>query len=99
MDSDNSSDDDDLEFDAEMHAVRAIKNERISTTNEVDGQNNISSSYNKAGLLHCLQNMDTTGLDFSETYQICQFPFDMDKDLDDLEREVLLLIIILSFIS
>ena len=46
------------------------------------------STYNKDGLLRCIENMDTANLPFLETMRICRYNVDIPDENDDLQREV-----------
>ena len=47
------------------------------------------STYNKDGLLRCIENMDTANLPFLETMRICRYNVEIPDENDDLQREVL----------
>ena len=51
-------------------------------------ESNSKFKYNKEALLRCAETLETAGLPFQETLQICDFPIDISDEHDDLQREM-----------
>lgn len=79
------------ELQEELAVLQAIQAEKQRDSADIH-RSSQPSTYNKEGLMRCLQDMETAGLPFLETMQICDFPLDSeeheDLELDDLNREV-----------
>lgn len=80
----NEEEEEDIELEAEIAALQSIRAEQAEE-NELQPK---TTSYNKAGLLQALENMETDTLPFLETFQICEFNVDIEDQHDDLQREM-----------
>ena len=92
----------DAELEAELAAVKAIQEEKRRQAlleaaaeleaeeddEEVEKPKRINPHYNKEGLAKCLENLETAALPFVQNYQICDYKFAIENELDDIEREV-----------
>lgn len=73
-------DDEAAELEAEMAALRSMRTEHTGPAGP--------ATYNKEGLLKCLEDWETASLPFLETMQIAEYQLQVENELDDLEREV-----------
>lgn len=79
----------DPELQAEIAAVMASRSERTSVDiDSVTGTSKEKNTYNKDGLIKSLEDLETVGLPFQETLQICSFDIIIQNENDDIEREV-----------
>lgn len=76
----------DPELEAEMAALKAIREEK---ENPAQLGEKPKTGYNTEGLIKCLEKLDTTHLPFKETYQLCDFDINIRDENDDLDREVI----------
>jgi len=92
MDDDSVEADED--FEAEMNAVISIRKEKLSQSTDLP-QESSKVTYNKSGIIQSLEASGTESLPFIETLQICEFDLDVQNQHDDLEREVIIHILII----
>lgn len=79
----------DPELQAEIAALMAMREEKKTVKSPIPGgEVKEKSTYNKQGLLHSLETIETANLPFIETLQICDFELDVQDQHDDLDREM-----------
>jgi hypothetical protein len=82
----------DPDFEAEMKALESMRaeREREQHQSQDDGEGSIptKTTYNRDGLLKCLQDLETADLPFVETLCVDEFDIQINNELDDVEREV-----------
>lgn len=81
-------DDEAEELEREMAALRAIREEKESAQNHSAEDSAKNAIYNKEGLVKALEDWETKDLPFVETMQIGDYQLQVENELDDLEREV-----------
>ena len=83
----NHDDEEDVELEAEIQAVKMMKTEAASKAS--GGAKELKpTTYNRDGLTHCLKSLPSYSLDFKELMSISDFETPVPNEHDDLEREV-----------
>ena len=62
--------------------------EKLGDREEEVSNGSTKHTYNKDALIKSAESLETAGLPFEETLQVCNFPIDVADEHNDLEREM-----------
>lgn len=86
----------DPDFEAEMKALESLRAEREQEQQgSQESTIQTKTTYNRDGLIKCLQDLETVDLSFVETLCVNEFDLQINNELDDVEREVSLVTVLL----